>query len=66
METKSAPAPYTLRRAYISIPLSFPAERALRRLAAQELRPARLQAATLVLDGLRRAGFDPDGPEPTP
>lgn len=65
METKSAPAPYTWRRAYVSVPLPFAAERALRKLAAQELRAPRMQAAALVIDGLRRAGFDPDVPDPS-
>ncbi len=46
--------------AYIVVPLTPEAEARLRELARRELRPARLQAARLVLDGLRRAGLDPD------
>jgi len=49
--------------AYVVVPLTPEAEARLRELARRELRPARLQAARLVLDGLRRAGLDPDAPD---
>ncbi len=45
---------------YVSIPLTPDASACLRSLAEREQRPVSLQAALLVLDGLRRAGLDPD------
>lgn len=48
--------------AYVVVPLDPQAEAYLRELAKRELRPARLQAARLVLDGLRAAGFNPEAP----
>ncbi len=46
----------------IQVPLTPEAAARLRELARRELRPARLQAALILLDGLRRAGLDPDAP----
>jgi hypothetical protein len=46
----------------IYVPLPEQAVDQLRELAQRELRGAKEQAAALVLDGLRRAGFDPEQP----
>ncbi|HEY5520795.1 MAG TPA: hypothetical protein VIK08_09060 [Candidatus Limnocylindrales bacterium] len=43
----------------IYVPLPEGASAALRDLARRELRDPRAQAAMLVIEGLRRAGFEP-------
>lgn len=43
----------------VQVPLTPEAAAALHELARRELRPPRLKAALLVIEGLRRAGFDP-------
>jgi len=49
----------------IYVPLPEPAAERLRELAKREYRGTKDQAAVLILEGLRRAGLDPDAqPEP--
>ncbi len=66
--TSAAPTPISVRYspmeygdvAYVTIPLTLHASACLQSLADRKQRPVWLQAALLVLDGLWRAGLDPD------
>jgi hypothetical protein len=44
----------------VFVPLSREAVEALTELARREYREPRAQAAILIVEGLRRSGFDPD------
>lgn len=44
--------------AILNVPLPDEAAAELRKLANRELRPARLQAAVLIMEGLRRAALE--------